>query len=161
MQDGAGSAIAHAPEMRRRCTECRKSFEVVASAIATQCVCGARCRSERDRKLARKRRLRELVEMRGEERDRQRASRARRSLESGCHAPPSAPKELLSRGEVGKIVDQALALSRGTLVRDLRGVLRRYARDSGDPEGLSRVSLGRQVMEGIGDSAAAVEARHA
>ncbi len=61
----------------------------------------------------------------------------------GCHAPPSAAKELLSRREVGKIVDQALALSRATLVRDLRGVLRRCAQDSGDPEGLSRVSLGR------------------
>ena len=105
--------------------------------------------------------FRELVEVREEERSRQRASRARRSLESGCHAPPSAPKVSLSRREVGEIVDQALALSRATLVRDLRGVLRRCTRDSGDPEGLSRVSLGRQVVEVMGDSAAAAEARHA
>ena len=147
--------------MRRRCTECRKPFEIAASAIATQRVCGATCRSARDLKLARKRRLRELVEVREEERDRQRASRARRSLGAGCHAPPSAAKPLLSRGEVGEIVDQALALSRATLVRDLRGVLRRCTRDSGEPERLSRVSLGRQVVEVMGDSAAAVEAGHA
>lgn len=125
--------------MRRRCTECRQMFTVAASARATQRVCGSACRRRRDRKLARQRRRRDLDDARADERVRQRASRVRRAdeatkaatMESGCHAPPSAAKLLLSRQEVTEFVNRALALSRATLVRDLRGALGRYVAKSG------------------------------
>jgi hypothetical protein len=122
--------------MRRRCTECRQMFTVAASARATQRVCGDQCRCARDRKLARQRRRRDLDEARADERDRQRGSRARRAeaaAESGCHAPPSARKLLLSRQEVSEFVDRAFTRSRATLVRDLRGALGRYIAKSGGP----------------------------
>lgn len=123
--------------MRRRCTECRQMFTVAASAQATQRVCGSECRRGRDRKLARQRRRLDLDEVRAEERARQRASRAQRAAEtataeSGCHAPPSALKLLLSREEVTEFVDRALGRSRATLVRDFRGALRRYAAKAGE-----------------------------
>jgi hypothetical protein len=108
-------------------------FVPAASAIATQRVCGAVCRDVRDRKQARDRRWRELAESRADERDRQRASRDQRAASSGCHAVPSARKPSLSREEVGQFVDHALALSRASLVRDLRGILGRYVATSGDP----------------------------
>jgi hypothetical protein len=114
-------------------------FTVAASAKATQRVCGSACRRARDRKLARQRRRRDLDEARADERARQRARRARRAdeaataatAESGCHAPPSVPKLLLSRHEVAEFVDRALARSRATLVRDFRGALGRYVAKSG------------------------------
>jgi len=125
--------------MRCRCTECRQMFTVAASAKATQRVCGSACRRARDRKLARQRRRRDLDEARADERARQRARRARpadeaataATAEAGCHAPPSAPKLLLSRQEVAEFVDRALARSRATLVRDFRGALGRYVAKSG------------------------------
>jgi hypothetical protein len=95
-------------------------------------VCSATCRAVRDRKLARARRRRDRGDVRAGERDRQRASRDRRAAASGCHAPPSASKLLLSQEEMGEIVDRALARSRATLTRDLRGALRRYGTKAGD-----------------------------
>jgi len=114
-------------------------FTVAASARATQQVCGSACRRGRDRRLARQRRRRDLDEARADERARQRASRVRRAEEaatgataaSGCHAPPSASKLLLSRQEVTEFVDRALARSRATLVRDFRGALGRCMAKSG------------------------------
>jgi hypothetical protein len=62
---------------------------------------------------------------------------------------------------MGRIVDQALARSRATLVRDLRGVLGRFAQNSGEPAALSRLTLGAQAAEATGDSVAAVAGGHA
>jgi Ni/Co efflux regulator RcnB len=118
--------------MRRRCTECRTMFVAAASASATQRVCSIECRGVRDRKQARERRRRDVDEARADERERQRGSRDRRSATSGCHVGPSEDKCPLSRAEVGQFVDQALALSRATLVRDFRGVLGRYAAKFGE-----------------------------
>jgi hypothetical protein len=96
-------------------------------------VCGAECRAARDRKLARRRRQREVEDARADERERQRARRAKRSTASGCHAPSSAPKPPISRGEIADFVDRAFALSRAKLVRDLRAGLGRYAQKPGEP----------------------------
>jgi hypothetical protein len=137
--------------MRRRCTECRQMFTVAASARATQRVCGSTCRRRRDRRLARQRRRDDLDDARTDERARQRASRARRAAEaataaSGCHAPPSAPKVLLSRQEVTDLVDRALARSRATLVRDFRGALGRYAAKSGESSSIRAESSSAHVV---------------
>ena len=118
--------------MGRRCTECRRMFAVAASALATQLVCGATCRGARDRKLARARRRRDRDDAREDERLRQRESRARRAATSGCHAPPSPGKLLLSRVEIGQFVDHVFAQSRATLVRDFRGALGRCTSKVGE-----------------------------
>lgn len=120
-----------------RCSECRKTFEPAPSARSTQRVCGAACRRARERKLARSRRRSDIEDERGAERERQVACRKRR-VASGCHAGPSAAKCRVSLVEMREIVDGALALSRGTLVRDLRGILGRYATDFGN--GLAAVT---------------------
>ena len=64
---------------RRRCAECRRTFTPAPSALATQRVCGARCRAARDRELARARRARDLDGARTDERVRQVACRKRRA----------------------------------------------------------------------------------
>ena len=135
--DATGAVTADAAAVQtpqyRRCTECRKIFLAAASARATQRVCGVACRGTRDRKLARARRLRAPDEARTDERERQRASRARRREASGCHAPPSSSKCPRFQGEVGRLVDRALAPSRATLVRDFEGILKRYVAKAGEP----------------------------
>src|SRR5271170_4924183 len=116
----------------RRCTECRATFTAEPSAHSTQRVCGGGCRRARDRKLARVRRRRDRDDARADERERQRTSRRARA-EGGCHAPPSSRKCPLSNKEVRQFVDRALERSRATLVRDLRGILLRFAPISGEP----------------------------
>lgn len=99
-------------------------------AKATQRVCGAACRVSRDRKLARARRRRELAESRSDERQRQQLHRenqrragaqgaAERSAAEG-HAPASPPNPSISPRKLTEIVDRAVALSRASLIRDLR-----------------------------------------
>jgi hypothetical protein len=56
--------------LRRRCSECRKTFLPAPSASATHRVCGLACRKARVRKLARKRRGCELEQCRAAERER-------------------------------------------------------------------------------------------
>jgi len=139
----------------RRCAECRKTFTPAPSARTTQRVCGHGCRAARDRRLVRARRRGAIEEARADERERQRAHRERRTA-AGCHAPPSARKPLYSRQEVGRFVDRAFALSRATLVRDLRGILLRIAPAAGHAEGtrgsLSRATLGAQHADTATDS---------
>ncbi len=134
----------------RRCSECRRTFKVSPSARKTQRVCGAACRAKRDRRLARARRRREIDEARIEERERQSAWREVRS-KAGCHAPASEPKCSFSLNEIGQFVDRALELSRATLVREVRGILRRFATNRGSDEGgqapLSRASLAAQAVD--------------
>jgi hypothetical protein len=117
--------------LRRRCSECRKTFVPARSAAGKQCVCSSICRIARARKLARKRRGRELEQSRADERERQRAHRARHDAVS-CHAPASPRKYVISREEVVQIVDRALALSRTTLERDLPRFLDRIAQKAGE-----------------------------
>jgi hypothetical protein len=139
----------------RRCTECRTTFTAEPSAHATQRVCGEVCRKARDRKLARVRRRRDRDDARADERERQRTSRKARA-EGECHAPPSIRKCPLSNEEVRQFVDRALERSRATLVRDLRGILLRFAPISGEPSTvgavMSRATLGVQGQDSVGDS---------
>lgn len=117
--------------LRRRCSECRKTFVPARSARGKQCVCSPACRKARDRKLARKRRGRELEQCRADERERQRAHRARHRVVP-CQAPASAHKYSISREEVGQIVDRVLALSRATLERDLPRFIDQFAQKTGE-----------------------------
>lgn len=77
-----------------------------------------------------------------DERERKRASRARRAAAAGCHAPPSAAKYLIPKAEIEAFVDRALGPSRATLVRDLRGILQGSGCDPGEGWRLSRATLG-------------------
>ena len=142
-----------------RCTECRRTFTAERSARDTLRVCGKACRKARDRKLARARRRRDLDDARADERERQRTSRKARA-DAGCHAPPSTRKCPLSAQEVRQFVDRALERSRATLVRDLRGILLRFAPILGEAptvEGaMSRATLGAQESDIVVDSGANV-----
>jgi len=140
----------------RRCAECRKTFTPARSARSTQQVCSRACRKRRDRKLARVRRRRDLDDARIDDRARQ---RVRRQLLAGkCHAPPSLRKCPLSPREVRQFVDRALARSRASLVRDLRGILVRFAPIRGEDEtltsALSRAALAAQDPDTVGEFSA-------
>ena len=83
---------------RRKCSECRKWFRPEPTAAGHQKTCCAKCRLERRRRLARKRRLGDLEACREDEKQRQRRHRAAaRSKAKGDaapderHAPASAP----------------------------------------------------------------------
>jgi hypothetical protein len=120
---------------RRRCSECRKTFSPSVGTGARQKVCGAACRAKRDRKLARRRRVRQLEEHREDEAARQRVHRARvRASAEGpsCHAPASGAKLLKLREKVAVLVDRALAMSRATLVRDLAEIVPRGGENLAD-----------------------------
>jgi len=85
---------------RRRCSECRCRLTPSPRARTTQRVCGAACRVARDRKLARRRRRKEIADYRADQLDRQQAVRDKRArakreaAEVGAprHAPASAAK---------------------------------------------------------------------
>lgn len=117
---------------RRRCTECRKSYEPAPSARYSQRVCGAECRKARARKLARKRRRQDLEGFRADERARQQACRERRREGRGCHAPPSAGKCATLQEQIERIVDKALGLSRATLRREVREIIQERGLDPGE-----------------------------
>jgi len=82
---------------------------------STQRVCGAECRAKRDGKLQRARRRLELEEHRADERERQRASRARRR----SHAPPAEPKAAKVKDKSEPIVASPKAMSRAGLEQKL------------------------------------------
>ena len=138
-----------------RCAECRRTFTAEPSARGTQRVCGKACRKARDLRLARARRRRDLDDARADERERQRTHRKAWAA-SGCHAPPSTRKCPLSDKEVRHFVDRALERSRATLVRDLRGILLRFAPISGDGSAvgadMSRATLGAEASNVMDDS---------
>lgn len=122
----AGLSRVGAMSKCRRCTECRC---VIRSAKATskQRVCGPACRAKRDSKLQRARRRRDIEDHRADERERQRASRARRRGEATCHAPPAESKAAKVKDKLGQIVDGAPPLSRASLeqqVAELMPMLR-------------------------------------
>jgi hypothetical protein len=94
-------------------------------ARATQRVCGAKCRVQRDRKLARTRRRRDIEAFRVDEQRRQDDARhgqaKAREADTGapCHAPASAPKSAELPEEIVRFVYRAFEASRATFLRDL------------------------------------------
>jgi hypothetical protein len=132
-------------------------FTPARSAETTQRVCCAACRAARDRKLARKRRRRDLEGARAEECARQQAWRQQRAA-AGCHAPPSPRKCPLSAREIRLFVVRLLERSRASLTRDVRAILLRFASTPGDgptpAAAMSRATLGAQAAEKTEDSGA-------
>jgi hypothetical protein len=140
------AATGHASAMGRRCSECRKSFEAAPSADEMQQVCGVVCRARRDRKLARARRCADLDDARTGERRRQRLNRVRKAAASGCHAVPSQRKPMESWEEVMRSVDRALALSRGSLVRDLGEMIWQLEENLASPGGCHAGASDHKLM---------------
>src|SRR5262249_17958580 len=105
----------------------------------------------RQRKLARRRRARELHEFRVDERVRQRARRERRRVHrlktttAGCHAPASLPKWAELMEKMLDLWDSSIALSRASVPRRFAAILGQSsafletAQPSGDA--MSRASL--------------------
>ena len=87
-----------------------------------QRVCGAECRAKRDGKLQRARRRRDIDDHRADERERQRASRARRRGAT-CHAPPAEPKPSKVKDKLGQNVVRPPAMSRASLERQLADLM--------------------------------------
>jgi hypothetical protein len=146
---------------RRRCTECRKTFDPAITARERQRVCGEACRASRDRKLARARRRRELDDCRADEREWKRPRREGLAAD-GCYAPPSTPKCAELPREVVEIVDRLLRVSRATLLRQMRGVFQRgIAPGVAKAGALSRASLDAGQAENTPDPAKTLAARHA
>jgi hypothetical protein len=124
--------VEHHP--RQRCTECRGWFRPAPTATTTQRVCSPACRASRDRKLALIRRDHDLPASRDDERQRQRACRARRKAATAAaspgvtgppvtprHAPPSAHDPLRLQQILLDSWDKEAARSRATLARLLAG----------------------------------------
>ena len=135
---------------RKRCTECRKTYTPTPQATKTQRVCGEECRKKRDRKLAKARRRREIVDYRSDERERQQRRRGQLRQASptsaeersapACHAPASAHNPSISFKKVKESVDRVLALSRATLMHDLREILGPEVTKAGEVWPVSRMS---------------------
>jgi hypothetical protein len=121
----------------RRCSECRKPFTPEPRTGARQKVCGPICRAARDRKLARRRRRKDVDGHRADERERQLLHRAKaRAAPEGanCHAPAAAAKRLELQAKVIQFVDRALRRSRASLLRDLAEIVpraREFVADTG------------------------------
>jgi len=154
---------------RRRCSECGCRFTPSPRARTTQRVCGAACRAARDRKLARRRRRREIVDSRADERDRQQAVRDRRAqakreaAESGGprHAPASASKSADLLEEVVRLVDRAVEASRASLLRDLSRIWPRFRQNLAKDGTASRASFGDQGLDPPAESGPDPAGRHA
>jgi hypothetical protein len=139
---------------RKRCTECRKTYTPTPRAKKTQRVCGEECRKKRDRKLAKARRRREIVDYRSDERERQQRRRdplhpasptsPKERSAAECHAPASMRNASISLKKVEEFVDHALALSRATLMRNLREILGQKDTKAGEAWRASRMSLKEQ-----------------
>ena len=151
---------------RPRCTECREWFRPASSAVGIQHVCSPACRAARDRKLAHERRELDLHAFRADERERQRACRARRKAAATPrvtgppvtpgHAPPSVADPLQIQRKVLAAWDLEAARSRATLARLLTGFtvgLEGSLETSPPPSGpRSRATLLAQTPEITGDS---------
>jgi hypothetical protein len=138
--------------LRRRCSECRQWFHAAPSALDHQRACGTECRLVRRRRLARRRRSRHVQDFRVDERERQRACRARRRAAVAtappalCHAPASALNPAEWAGNLLASWDNAVALSRASLQRKIAVILRQLPSSAGTKSGsgdaLSRAGLG-------------------
>lgn len=115
---------------RRRCTECRASFEPGVTAVNTQKTCSAKCRVLRRRKHAKRRRDREVQDHRVDERARQAKCRRRRRRErdgTTVTRPMSRAGLPLQVARLEGLIlgklDKIFRVSRAGLARDLRSVL--------------------------------------
>jgi hypothetical protein len=110
---------------RKRCTECRHWFVPHLAAVEHQKTCSDGCRVRRRRRLARRRRARELREYRVDERERQRACRARgRRREKTVSRPGLEPEVPALQRDLLEIVDRHVELSRTGLRREVVVFLR-------------------------------------
>ena len=113
---------------RRRCHSCRKWFRPKPSSEAHQKTCSTECRRKRLRDLAKRRRERDLEAHRKRDRQRQRKCRDRRRA-AGLTVTPSvsrsglSPQPLAIDGVIGQTLDKHFALSRSTLLAELRRAL--------------------------------------
>lgn len=98
-------------------------FTPSPQAKAKQRVCSPACRAKRDSKLQRARRRRDIEDHRADERERQRASRAKRRGEATCHAPAAEPKPSKVKDKSRQIVDGAPPLSRAGLEQQLADLM--------------------------------------
>jgi len=149
--DPAGAERRHAAGMvvKIRCVVCRATVVACPTAGSAQKVCGAQCRKKRNRMLARKRRKAHLTDYRQDEVQRKRDQRARekaarRALTQGlqcaawqdlerCHAPGSVGNLPEVLAKVDQIVDEALAMSRARLRRQLERMILSAAGQSSVP----------------------------
>jgi len=110
---------------RRRCHSCRKWFRPKPSSETHQKTCSAECRRKRLRVLAKRRRERALESHRKGDRQRQKKCRERRRA-AGLTVTPSVSRSGLSSqplaldGVIGQTLDKLFALSRSTLLAELR-----------------------------------------
>lgn len=120
---------------RKRCRECGRRFVPHAAAVRHQKTCSEACRMKRRRRLRRRRRVLDLREYRVDERERQRACRARKEALAGRAVSrpglsaqvPDLQRELL------EIVDKQVALSRAGLRREVARLLRFRPAELGQP----------------------------
>lgn len=127
---------------RCRCTECKKRFVASAKSGDDQRTCGEACRLQRRRKLARKRRRKDVEGYRADERERQARRRARlveaRALTAAglmqaqvgsdaeqCHAPAPTSKSLELQAEIHQILVGPFRLSRAGFGRELQRIERK------------------------------------
>jgi hypothetical protein len=121
---------------RKRCCECRRGFVPHAAAAGHQKTCSGPCRVERRRFLRRRRRTLDLREYRVDERERQRACRARKGDPDGravsrpglSSQVPDLQRELL------EIVDKQVEMSRAGLRREVARLLRVRAGEVGQAD---------------------------
>lgn len=126
-------------------------------------MCGARCRAERRRRLARRRRMLRTQDYRVDERERQRRRRERLRQQRvcgqvdpvGCHGPASDRKPSIFQEELVAIWDNAMRLSRASFQRRipviLRGLARKTETEMAATTGLSRARSSPQPLEDKGD----------
>jgi len=105
---------------RKRCCECRRWYVPHVAAVGHQKTCGKGCREARRRRLSRRRRALDLHGYRLDERERQRACRARRRASSAAVSRTglSVQGSNLQR-ELLEIVDKHARLSRTGLRREV------------------------------------------
>lgn len=113
---------------RRRCSTCRKWFCPALSAIHHQKTCSPECRRKRLRRLARRRRAKDLEGYREDERRWQADCRARRRERSGTEGVSSRsglfPEVMELKEVILKVWDKAFRQSRSRLGWKVLQVLR-------------------------------------
>lgn len=119
---------------RKRCTSCRRWFRPSPKAADRQHTCSQACREERRRKLAKRRRTRELDDCRTDERERQRECRARPGASRALSRATLSQREAILRDEIVENWDKMLRVSRATFHRRVGLLLGREGAKLGQPE---------------------------
>jgi hypothetical protein len=132
---------------RKRCSECRNWFEPSHTAVHTQKTCSRRCREKRRRKLATRRRNRDLDGYRADERQRQADCRERRRIRRREGAKDSqvsraalSAQEAILRDEIIESWDRLIERSRARFERRIGHLLGR----SGKKQGHSETGIGNR-----------------